>query len=122
MGLCLLVASPRLDDIEVIADLMRSLNSQSSLLRDLFQVITADPTLEKRDLSPDGDPDHLQFPVAARTQGFFDPLGQVSVFGSRHQVSGVRRRRIDRLSVALLRSKRGGLAHGQYTFSSEVTL
>lgn len=51
---------PGLDDVEVIADLMRSLNSQGSLLRELFQVITEDPTLERYDLSSNGDPDHLQ--------------------------------------------------------------
>ena len=86
----LLVVSVWLDDVQVVADLMRSRNSQGGRLRDLFQVITGDSTPEDDDPSVDGDPDGAQRPVAGRTQGAFDSFGQAAVFQALRQERGGR--------------------------------
>ena len=70
-----------MDDVQAVADLMRSRNSQGGRLRDLLQVITGDSTREgSTTRALDGDPDDAQCPVAGRTQGAFDSFGQAVVF------------------------------------------
>ena len=86
----LLVVSVWLDDVQAVADLMRSRNSQGGRLRDLLQVITGDSTPEDDDPSVDGDPDGAQCPVAGRTQGAFDSFGQAVVFQALRKERGGR--------------------------------
>jgi hypothetical protein len=64
-----------LDDVQAVADLMRSRNSQDGRLRDLLQVITGDATPEDDDPRVDRDLDGAQCPVAGRTQCAFDVFG-----------------------------------------------
>src|SRR5271165_400624 len=87
-GASLLVISVWLDDLQVVADLLRSRNSQRGRLRELFQVITGDSSAEDDDPSVDGDPDDAQCPVAGCTQGAFDSFGQAVVFQALRQERG----------------------------------